>query len=272
MPSASYRAPRRGASVRGRRDHPGRRRSQHAAAPPALGGRPGGGARGARHRGRGRPAGCRRQPAGPPGGLHPVPLAPAGLDAAGATRLWRRPWIGAQVAVPAHGPGRDEPLRGRWVRPLRRRRRLPEPDVPLPAALDPLRRHRRGRGHRYQVHVGPMYADTRGSVSSRRRIRRSPGARSTTCPPSTTGANGSRRCGSPGASSSQPAMEDSTVAGTRPGRRCEGRGDPRLGGPRRGDRAAPVVYGADGRGRVVVLDPVTMRVHGLDGLVVVTPR
>ena len=38
------------------------------------------------------------------------------------------------------GPGRDEPLRGRRVRAEQRRRRLPEPDVPLPADRDPLRR------------------------------------------------------------------------------------------------------------------------------------
>ncbi len=35
---------------------------------------------------------------------------------------------------------RHEPLRGRRLRPLERRGRLPEPDVPLPAARDPLRR------------------------------------------------------------------------------------------------------------------------------------
>jgi choline dehydrogenase len=41
---------------------------------------------------------------------------------------------------------------------------LPEPDVPLPAARDPLRRLSSAGGHGYQVHVGPMGSDARGSV------------------------------------------------------------------------------------------------------------
>ena len=60
---------------------------------------------------------------------------------------WRyRPWIGAQLAVPAPRARRHKPLRGRRLRPQQRRRRLPEPDVPLPADRGPLRRLRaRGR-------------------------------------------------------------------------------------------------------------------------------
>ena len=63
----------------------------------------------------------------------PVSLQPQ-LEAVAAT-VHRRP-----VAVPAQGPGRVEPLRGRRVRPQQRRRRLPEPDVPLPADRRALRR------------------------------------------------------------------------------------------------------------------------------------
>ena len=151
---------------RGRRDHPRRRRDQHAAAPPAVGrrARPTTSAR-ARDPGRGRPAGRRRAPPGPSRGLHPVQVAPAGLDAADRDRrLWRRPFIGAAVAVPAQRPGRDEPFRGRRVRPLERRRRLPEPDVPLPAAGDPLRRQRRRGRPRLP---GPRRAD----VLRRARVR-----------------------------------------------------------------------------------------------------
>ena len=70
-----------------------------------------------------------------------------------------------RVAVPAQGAGRVEPVRGRRLHPQQRRRRLPEPDVPLPADRGPLRRHRRPRaGHGYQVHIGPMYSDARGTV------------------------------------------------------------------------------------------------------------
>ena len=52
------------------------------------------------------------------------------------------PKIGCRVAVPAQGARRDQPLRGRRLRPQQRRRRLPEPDVPLPPDRDPVRRHR----------------------------------------------------------------------------------------------------------------------------------
>ncbi len=52
---------------------------------------------------------------------------------------YRRPWIGLQWIVP-QGTGNDEPLRGGRVRAQQRRRRLPEPDVPLPADRRALRR------------------------------------------------------------------------------------------------------------------------------------
>ena len=109
-----------------------------------------------RHRGRGRPAGRRPAPAGPPRGLHPVQEPAAGVDAAD-----RHPEVApavhrGAVAVPAQRPGRHQPLRGRRLRPLERRRRVPEPDVPLPAARDPLRRLGRGAGARLP---GPRRAD-----------------------------------------------------------------------------------------------------------------
>ena len=70
----------------------------------------------------------------------------------------------AAVAVP-QGTGRVEPLRGRRVRPQQRRGALPEPDVPLPADRRALRRFGSpAGGHGYQVHIGPMYSDVRGSV------------------------------------------------------------------------------------------------------------
>ena len=51
-----------------------------------------------------------------------------------------------------------------------------------------------GGGHGYQVHVGPMYSDVRGSVKSVRPTRaRSRRCASTTCRPRTTGASGWRR-------------------------------------------------------------------------------
>ena len=53
-------------------------------------------------------------------------------------------------------------------------------------------------GHGYQVHVGPMYSDARGSVRSRPPIRPSiPRCGSTTCPPRRTAGSGPRRSTSP---------------------------------------------------------------------------
>ena len=68
--------------VRGRRGDPLRRGDQHAAAPPALGGRQRGRARGARHRRRPRPAGRRGEPPGPPRGVRPARIDAAGLGRA----------------------------------------------------------------------------------------------------------------------------------------------------------------------------------------------
>ena len=59
---------------------------------------------------------------------------------------WRRPWIGFQWLFFRRGPGATNHFEGGGFVRMQRRRRLPEPDVPLPAARDPLRRQRRRRG------------------------------------------------------------------------------------------------------------------------------
>jgi choline dehydrogenase len=79
--------------------------------------------------------------------LQPVSMQPT------ATRFWRRPFIGAQWLFLRSGPGATNHSRAA-VRPIQRRRGLPEPDVPLPAAGHPLRRQRRRARHGYQVHAG----------------------------------------------------------------------------------------------------------------------
>ncbi len=86
-----------------------------------------------------RPAGRRREHAGPPRGVHPVRLQAAGLRPAVAEMA--RPAVDRrQLAVPPQRPGRHQPLRGRRLRAQQRRCGLPQPDVPLPADRDPLRR------------------------------------------------------------------------------------------------------------------------------------
>ena len=62
---------------------------------------------------------------------------------------WRyRPWIGADWLFLRRGPGATNHFEGGGLRPQQRRRRLPEPDVPLPADRGPLRRLLAGRRRR----------------------------------------------------------------------------------------------------------------------------
>ena len=146
-----------------RRGRPVRRGHQLAAGAAAVGrGRARAAAPAGHPRGR-RPARRRREPPGPPGGLRAARVHAAGVDAAlpGQTALAR---YRCTVALPAQRPRRHQPLRGRWLRPQQRRRRLPEPDVPLPADRGALRRHAdRGRtrlpgAHRPDVLRRPRHA------------------------------------------------------------------------------------------------------------------
>ena len=127
------------ASRDGRRGHPVRRRDQLAADPAGLRRRQRRRAEAARHRRRRRRPRRGREPPGPPGGLHPVRVHAAGVGR--PVHEVAEPAVGrARVAAAPQGPGRDEPLRGRRLRAQQRRRRVSEPDVPLPADRDPLRR------------------------------------------------------------------------------------------------------------------------------------
>ena len=140
-----------------RRGHPVRRRDQLAPAAPALGRRRRVRAARARHRRRGRPARRGGEPPGPPRGLHPAHRHAARDDGAvlrdeGAAE--GRPG----VAAAQDRPGCHEPLRGRRLRALERRGRLPEPHVPLPADRGPLRRHA-ARGRRRARLPGPRRPD-----------------------------------------------------------------------------------------------------------------
>ena len=106
-------------------------------------------------------------------------------------------------------------------------------------------------GHGYQVHVGPMYSDSRGSV----RItladpRVKPALRfnylSTGAGPAGVGRGDPPRPPHPRPAGVRPVRRRRALAG--PGGR-DRRRDPRLGGQRRRDGAAPVVHVPDGRRR-----------------------
>ena len=197
---------------------------------------------------------------------HPAGLDAARRDAEMAPAVHRR-----AVAVPAARARRDEPLRGRRLRPEQRRRRLPEPDVPFPAARDPLRRHGRRAGPRLP---GPRRADVLRRPGHRalrstdpRTTRRSA---STTSRPTRTGASGSRRSGSPGASSASRRSRRTTAARRRPAPSVE-TDDEILDWVARDAETAlhPSCTARMGTDAASVLDPLTMRVHGVDGLRVV---
>ena len=171
----------------------------------------------------------------------PVSVAPA--------MKWRnRPWVGFEWLFFRSGAGRDEPLRGRRVRPLERRRDVPEPDVPLPPARDPLRRLAAGRRPRLP---GARRPDVLGRPRlGEDHVRRS--AREARAPLQLPldGAGPARVAGG------DPLRAlDPRAAGVRAVRRRRGlaraggrvrHGDPRLGRARRGDGAASLVLVPDG--------------------------
>ena len=198
--------------------------------------------------------------------LQPVSMQPA------ATQKWRRPFIGAQWLFLRSGPGRDQPLRGRRLRPLERRRRLPEPDVPLPAARDPLRRHRPARRGTATRSTSGRCTPTRAARSRSRARTRASTRRcaSTTSRPTRTGASGSRPSASRGASSASRRWRRTTAARRRRAPRVE-TDDEILEWVRRDAETAlhPSCTARMGVDELSVIDPLTMRVHGVDGLRVV---
>ena len=228
-------------------------------------------ARGARDRRRPRPAGRRRAPAGPPRGLHPVRLQAAGLGR--ARDEVAQPSLGrVQVAVLPLGAGRDEPLRGGRLHPRRRRRRLPEPDVPLPAGRDPLRRLvARGRAR--------LPGARRPDVLGRARLGEDhlegparPSGAALQLPldragPARVGRGGARRAHDPHPARVRAVQRRRALAGrrrSRPTRRSST--GSRATRRRRCTRRAPAGWASTS---MSVVDPETMRVHGLDGLRVV---
>ena len=226
-----------------RRGHPVRRRDQLPAAVAARRDRAEGRPREARDRRRGRPSWGRQQPAGPPRGLHPVRVQAAGLDRplaqAPAQATDRR-----RVALPAPWGGLLQPLRGGRLHPEQRRRRLPEPDVPLPPHRHPVRRFPPGRRARLPgAHRSDVLRRTRHREAEVTRPLRAPS------PAVQLPLHGERpprvdRDGPGSAPHPQPAC----IRGVQRRRAVAGAfrrvrpGDPRLG--RRGcrDRAAPFLH------------------------------
>ena len=188
-----------------------------------------------------------REPPGPPGGLRAARVHAAGVDAA----LPREEALGGgrrAVAVPAQRARRHQPLRGGRLRPQQRRRRLPEPDVPLPADRGALRRHRaRGRARLPGARRADVLRRPRHLADHQHRPAQAPGA-AVQLPvhrpgPPRVGRGAARHPQDP--RPARVARVRRRGALPRPGR-ADRRADPRLGGPRRGDGAAPVRHRRDG--------------------------
>jgi choline dehydrogenase len=92
------------------------------------------------------------------GSSQPVSMQPA------ATQLWRRPFIGAQWLFLRSGPGASNHFEAGGF--VRSNEDVAYPNLmfhflPLAVRYDG---SKPAEGHGYQVHIGPMYSDARGSV------------------------------------------------------------------------------------------------------------
>jgi choline dehydrogenase len=197
--------------------------------------------------------------------LQPVSMQPS------ATQLWRRPFIGAQWLFLRSGPGATNHFEGGGF--ARSNEEVAYPNLMfhfLPLAI----RYDGSAGtpgHGYQVHVGPMYSDARGSVSLK-----------TTDPHdhpalqfNYLSTDQDRREWVEAVRVArhilnQPAMEPYNGGETSPGPSVESDAEIREWVARDAETALhPSCTARLGVDAESVLDPLTMRVHGLDGLRVV---
>ena len=255
------RAPRgRHGAHRGRRGHPRGRGDQLAAAPAARGHRPGGRPRSARHPGR-RPT-C----PGSASTSRTISRSTSSTRACSRCRCSRRPrnaGAGRSSARSgcscAPGPGATNHFEGGGF--ARSNDEVAYPNLMfhfLPLAI----RYDGSAGaadHGYQVHVGPMYSDARGSSDAQDDRPARPSGAALQLPLDRPGPArmGRGHPGRPARSWDQPAMAAFNGGETSPGPTVDHRrGDPRLGRARRRDRAPSVVHGADGDGRGLRRRPV----------------
>ena len=198
--------------------------------------------------------------------LQPVSMQPT------ATQKWRRPFIGAQWLFLRSGPGATNHFEGGGFA-------RSNDDVAYPNLMFhflPLAIRYDGTagapGHGYQVHVGPMYSDARGSVKLKSTDPARAPRPALQLPVDRAGSAGMGG-GHPGRPADpQPAGDGSrtTAARRRPGPVVTTDDEIREWVARDAETAlhpsCTARMGIDGES---VLDPLTMRVHGLDGLRVV---
>ncbi|MEX2183996.1 MAG: choline dehydrogenase [Chloroflexota bacterium] len=197
--------------------------------------------------------------------LQPVSMQPT------ATQVWRRPFIGAQWLFLRSGPGATNHFEGGgFVRS--------NDDVAYPNLMFhflPLSIRYDGSagtaGHGYQVHVGPMYSDARGTITLKSTDPRDhPALRFNYLSTDQDRREWIESIRVARRILNQPAMGPFNGGETSPGGGVE-TDDEILDWVRRDAETAlhPSCSARMGTDELSVLDPLTLRVHGTDGLRVV---
>jgi choline dehydrogenase len=197
--------------------------------------------------------------------LKPVSMQPS------ATQLWRRPFIGAQWRFLRSGPGASNHFEGGGF--VRSNEDVRYPNLmfhflPLAIRYDGTAG---AKGHGYQVHVGPMYSDARGTLTLRNRDPRThPELRFNYLSTEQDKREWVEAVQVARHILNQPAMDEFNGGETSPG--------PSVSTPERildwvardAETALhPSCTAKMGVDEQSVIDPLTMRVHGIDGLRVV---
>ncbi len=197
--------------------------------------------------------------------LKPVSMQPS------ATQLWRRPFIGAQWMFLRSGPGASNHFEGGGF--VRSNEDVRYPNLmfhflPLAIRYDGTAG---AKGHGYQVHVGPMYSDARGTLTLRNRDPRThPELRFNYLSTEQDNREWVEAVQVARHILNQPAMDEFNGGETSPG--------PSVSTPERildwvardAETALhPSCTAKMGGDEQSVIDPLTMRVHGIDGLRVV---
>src|SRR3954454_1583943 len=197
--------------------------------------------------------------------LRPVSMQPS------ATQLWRRPFIGAQWMFLRSGPGASNHFEGGGF--ARSNEDVAYPNLmfhflPLAIRYDGTAG---AAGHGYQVHVGPMYSDARGSVSLKTTDPHDhPALRFNYLSTKQDRREWVEAVRVARHILNQPALGPYNGGETSPGTAVTTDDEIRDWVARDGETAlhpsCTARMGTDGES---VVDPLTMRVHGLDGLRVV---
>jgi choline dehydrogenase len=195
----------------------------------------------------------------------PVSMQPS------ATQLWRRPFIGAQWLFLRSGPGATNHFEGGGF--VRSNEEVAYPNVmfhflPLAIRYDG---SAGARGHGYQVHVGPMYSDARGTLTLRDADPRThPALRFNYLSTDQDRREWVEAITVARTILGQAALAEFDGGETSPGPTV-GTDDQILDWVARDAETAlhPSCTARMGIDELAVVDPLTMRVHGIDGLRVV---